>query len=33
MEYWDAKTHKMIQNHVHIRSTDQFNMVGVHEKN
>ena len=24
---------KMIQHHVHIRSTDQFNQVGVHEKN
>ena len=24
---------KMIQHHVHIRSTDQFNRVGVHEKN
>ena len=24
---------KMIQRHVHIRSTDQFNQVGVHEKN
>ena len=24
---------KMIQHHVHIRSTDQFNKVGVHEKN
>ena len=23
---------KMIQYHVHIRSTDQFNQVGVHEK-
>ena len=23
----------MIQHHVHIRSTDQFNQVGVHEKN
>ena len=23
---------KMIQHHVHIRSTDQFNHVGVHEK-
>ena len=23
----------MIQHHVHIRSTDQFNRVGVHEKN
>ena len=22
----------MIQDHVHIRSTDQFNQVGVHEK-
>ena len=22
----------MIQHHVHIRSTDQFNQVGVHEK-
>ena len=22
---------KMIQHHVHIRSTDQFNQVGVHE--
>ena len=24
---------KMIQHHVHIRSRDQFNQVGVHEKN
>ena len=24
---------KMIQHHVYIRSTDQFNQVGVHEKN
>ena len=24
---------KMIQHHVHIRSTDQFNQVGVHERN
>ena len=24
---------KMIQHHVHIRSTDQFNQVGVHDKN
>ena len=24
---------KMIQHHVHIRSTGQFNQVGVHEKN
>ena len=24
---------EMIQHHVHIRSTDQFNQVGVHEKN
>ena len=24
---------KMIQDHVYIRSTDQFNQVGVHEKN
>ena len=24
---------KMIQHHVDIRSTDQFNQVGVHEKN
>ena len=24
---------KMIQHYVHIRSTDQFNQVGVHEKN
>ena len=24
---------KMIQHHVHIRSTDQFNQVGVIEKN
>ena len=24
---------KMIQHHVHIRSTDQFNQVGVHELN
>ena len=24
---------KMIQHHVHIRSTDQFNQVGVHAKN
>ena len=24
---------KMIQHHVHIRSTDQFNPVGVREKN
>ena len=24
---------KIIQHHVHIRSTDQFNQVGVHEKN
>ena len=23
---------KMIQHHVHIRSTDQFNQIGVHEK-
>ena len=23
---------KMIQRHVHIRSTDWFNQVGVHEK-
>ena len=23
---------KLIQHHVHIRSTDQFNQVGVHEK-
>ena len=23
----------MIQHHVHTRSTDQFNQVGVHEKN
>ena len=23
---------KMIRHHVHIRSTDQFNQVGVHEK-
>ena len=27
------KRTKMIQHHVHIRSTDQFNQVGVHEKN
>ena len=26
------KDTKMIQHHVHIRSTDQFNQVGVHEK-
>ena len=24
---------KIIQHHVHIRSTDQFNQVGVHDKN
>ena len=24
---------KMSQHHVHIRSTDQFNQVGVHENN
>ena len=24
---------KMIQHRVHIRSTDQFNQIGVHEKN
>ena len=24
---------KMIQYHVHIRSKDQFNQVGVHERN
>ena len=23
---------KMIQHHVHVRSTDQFNHVGMHEK-
>ena len=23
---------KMIQHHVHIRSTDQFNQIGMHEK-
>ena len=27
------KRTKIIQHHVHIRSTDQFNQVGVHEKN
>ena len=26
------KRTKMIQHHVHIRSTDQFNRVGVHKK-
>ena len=26
------KRTKMIQHHVHITSTDQFNQVGVHEK-
>ena len=24
---------KMIQHHVHIRSTDQFNQLGIHERN
>ena len=27
------KQTKMIQHHVHIRSTDQFNQVGVHGEN
>ena len=27
------KLTKMIENHVHIRSTDHFKQVGVHEKN
>ena len=27
------KNTKMIQQHVHIRSTDQFSQVGVHGKN
>ena len=30
--YWDTKHTIIIQHHVHIRSTDQFNQVGVHEK-
>ena len=32
--YWVTKTHtKMIENHVHISSTDHFKHVGVREKN
>ena len=34
-EVWSIgiqKHRKLIPHHVHIRSTDQFNQVGVHEK-
>ena len=30
---WIQKHTKIIQHHVHIRSTDLFNQVGVHDKN
>ena len=31
-DIWIQKHTKMIQHHVYIRSIDQFNQVGVHEK-
>ena len=31
-EYWVTETYKMIENHVHIRSTDHFKQVGVRGK-
>ena len=35
-KFWSIRIQKhtkMIQHHVHIRSADKFNQVGVHEKN
>ena len=31
--FWFSKHEKMVEYHVHVRSTDQYKQVGVREKN